>query len=84
MNLVFSTPLIDNTKRKLGYCKLFGPRPDSQDVWILHSNWVPHKKIRNKHFKITLGMPGCDNIAWVFHDKVIVYLMTIELNLSLS
>ena len=60
----------DNTKRKLGYCKLFGPRPDSQDVWILHSNWVPHKKIRNKHFKITLGMPGCDNtIAWVFHEQ---------------
>ena len=66
------------------YCKLFGPRPDSQDVWILHSNWGPHKKIRNKHFKITLGMPGCDNTNCFgcFMNKVIVYLMNrIELKL---
>lgn len=48
--------------------RLFGPRFDSQDTWILHSNFnvLPsQQKIFNFHF----GKPGCDN--------KLVYLMNI-------
>lgn len=40
--------------------QLFGPRPDSQDCWILHSNFhiTNHEA---KVFNFELGMPGCDN-----------------------
>jgi hypothetical protein len=43
-------------------CKLFGPRSDSQDTWIVHSNFpLPQKLI-----KFELGRRGCDNhIAYV-------------------
>ena len=39
---------------------IFGPRPDSQDTWIFHSNFNLDKNqmdILNFNF----GMPGCDN-----------------------
>lgn len=42
------------------HCPLFGPRFDSQDTWILHSNQaIPTRfeKLFNFHF----GKPGCDN-----------------------
>lgn len=48
--------------------KIFGPRHDSQDTWILHSNF----NIRPEHRKVfdfEFGKPGCDN--------KITYLMTI-------
>jgi hypothetical protein len=41
-------------------CPLFGPRIDSQDTWIFHSNQaIPERfeKVFNFHF----GKPGCDN-----------------------
>lgn len=47
---------------------IFGPRFDSQDVWIIHSNFtVP--EICEKAFRFPFGKPGCDN--------KIVYLMKI-------
>lgn len=47
---------------------IFGPRFDSQDVWILHSNsTIP--EVCEKAFRFPFGKPGCDN--------KIVYLMKI-------
>jgi hypothetical protein len=48
------------TTPQLNKCKLFGPRPDSQDTWILHTKFnipVEQRKVFNFHF----GKPGCDN-----------------------
>jgi hypothetical protein len=46
--------------------KIFGPRSDSQDTWIFHSNFNPSKNIR-KIFNFNFGKPGCDNkIAYLF------------------
>ena len=47
--------------------KLFGPRADSQDSWIYHTNWN-HKFMKYiKAFNFEFGMPGCDNsIAYIF------------------
>lgn len=48
--------------------KIFGPRHDSQDTWILHSNFnirAEHRKV----FAFEFGKPGCDN--------KITYLMAI-------
>ena len=41
-------------------CKIFGPRPDSQDCWIWHSKWKIPNNILNT-LNINLGTPGCDN-----------------------
>ncbi len=49
----------DYTNKQLGKCKLFGPRADSQDAWIWHSNFNPKKE--EKLFNIMFGKPGCDN-----------------------
>ena len=49
-----------NGKTDLKNCKLFGPRPDSQDSWIWHSKWKIPNNTRNI-FNINLGKPGCDN-----------------------
>jgi hypothetical protein len=40
--------------------KLFGPRYDSQDTWIIHSNFNITKKQKNI-FDFQFGKPGCDN-----------------------
>ena len=45
---------------------LFGPRFDSQDVWIYHSNHCI-KENQEKAFSFEFGKPGCDN--------EIIYLM---------
>ena len=39
---------------------LFGPRFDSQDTWILHSNY-PIQMSQEKLFGFDFGRPGCDN-----------------------
>jgi hypothetical protein len=39
---------------------MFGPRYDSQDVWIMHSNSIP-KSEWNRVFAFEMGKPGCDN-----------------------
>ena len=48
--------------------KIFGPRFDSQDSWIVHSNFNVTEKFR-KALDFQFGMPGCDN--------KILYLMKI-------
>jgi hypothetical protein len=40
--------------------RLFGPRYDSQDVWIFHSNFVLNQK-QTKLLDFPMGKPGCDN-----------------------
>jgi hypothetical protein len=49
-------------------CPLFGPRFDSQDTWIFHSNFSP-KEYQEKAFGYEFGKPGIDN--------KIVYLMRV-------
>ena len=39
---------------------IFGPRYDSQDVWILHTNFGIGKT-QERAFHFPLGKPGCDN-----------------------
>lgn len=39
---------------------LFGPRDDSQDAWIIHSQFIPNEK-ETKMFAFEFGKPGCDN-----------------------
>jgi len=48
--------------------QIFGPRHDSQDTWIIHSNFNIVAEQR-KAFEFEFGKPGCDN--------KIVYLMNI-------
>jgi hypothetical protein len=56
----------DYTDKQLGKCKLFGPRADSQDTWIWHSNYNPYKE--RKMFNIIFGKPGCDNkLTYLFN-----------------
>ena len=61
-------------EKKLGYCKLFNhpstnaPRPDSQDVWIYHTNFSPNEAIiETTNFEF--GMPGCDNKITLIFDQ---------------
>ena len=50
----------------LDKCKLFGPRNDSQDTWIFHSNFLP-SNIQALKCNFMLGQIGCDNsIAFLF------------------
>lgn len=47
--------------------KLFGPRGDSQDTWIIHSDHNIPEKYRGL-FDFQFGKPGCDNkIVYLFH-----------------
>jgi len=43
-----------------GTTRIFGPRFDSQDTWILHTNFMvsPHA---DSLFSFEFGKPGCDN-----------------------
>ena len=58
---IYQTPL---SLSKSCFCNLrieknyvFGPRSDSQDSWMFHSNFIPD----SKKYDILLGKPGCDN-----------------------
>ncbi len=47
--------------------RLFGPRADSQDTWIYHSQQNANLFQHEKAFRFQLGMPGCDNhILYLF------------------
>ena len=47
--------------------KIFGPRGDSQDSWIIHSRHNVPVEHRNL-FAFEFGKPGCDNkVAYLFH-----------------
>ena len=58
--------------KSIGHSKIFSsaynePRADSQDTWILHSNFNVTKKER-KLFNFNYGMRGCDNkITYLFY-----------------
>jgi len=39
---------------------IFGPRYDSQDVWILHTNYGITEE-QQQLFQFRMGIPGCDN-----------------------
>jgi hypothetical protein len=48
-------------------CRIFGPRPDSQDTWIWHSN-MKTSKAQRKILDIPLGTQGCDNkLVYLFN-----------------
>lgn len=47
------------TNKNLSKCKIFGPRSDSQDVWIFHSDYNIPKEYRAQ-FKIQFGISNCD------------------------
>jgi len=60
---IFFDKTIDNLRKSTMSTKkqllAFGPRADSQDAWIWHSNFNPNKE--EKIFNIMFGKPGCDN-----------------------
>jgi hypothetical protein len=45
--------------------KLFGPRNDSQDTWVIHSDSVLSKEWDLSAFNIPFGKAGCDNAILV-------------------
>lgn len=49
-------PLLQSTL----VCPIFGPRIDSQDAWIFHSDQTIPEKFE-KVFNFQFGKPGCDN-----------------------
>jgi len=49
-----------NGQTRLGQCSLFGPRYDSQDTWIFHTNFLPKKSVW-KQADFEFGKLGCDN-----------------------
>lgn len=56
-----------NNEANLKKCKLFGPRGDSQDTWIFHSDYNVFPKQRDV-FNFYFGKPGCDNkLVYLFH-----------------
>lgn len=52
-------PQITDEKEKQP-SKIFGPRPDSQDTWIVLSDDITFNPDQ-EDFKINFGIPGCDN-----------------------
>jgi hypothetical protein len=53
---------IDSPIQNLGVntCAIFGPRFDSQDTWIFHSNFMISKR-QERALGFEFGKPGCDN-----------------------
>ena len=49
--------------------KIFGPRSDSQDAWIWHTNFNDILLRNVKIFNFKLGQPGCDN-ALIYLFKI--------------
>lgn len=57
--IVYSQLRFEYTDKTLSKCKIFGPRCDSQDTWIFHSECNIPKKFRSQ-FKISYGIRNCD------------------------
>ena len=49
-----------NNKKPVDQSPIFGPRFDSQDTWIFHSNFLVSES-QEKVFAFDFGRPGCDN-----------------------
>lgn len=62
-----------NNENNLNTCKIFGPRWDSQDTWIIHSSQNVEKQYR-MGFDFCFGQPGCDNKI-LFLMKLLGYRM---------
>jgi len=63
---LFSQLRFNYTDTDLSACSIFGPRGDSQDSWIFHSDYNIIKSHR-KIFNFQLGIPACDNhIIYLF------------------
>jgi hypothetical protein len=41
--------------------KLFGPRSDSQDTWLLHADSLKSRTLKKEDFDFEFGRAGCDN-----------------------
>jgi hypothetical protein len=54
---MFALLRFEHTDENLEKCKLFGPRADSMDTWIVHSSHTLPLKL----FEFKIGKPGCDN-----------------------
>lgn len=64
--ILYAQLRFEYTNRNLLKCKLFGPRCDSQDVWIFHSKFNISEDKR-KLFNFKYGIGGCDNkVAFLF------------------
>jgi len=64
--ILYAQSRFEYTNKNLLKCKLFGPRSDSQDVWIFHSKFNVSEDKR-KIFNIKYGIGGCDNkVAFLF------------------
>ena len=50
---------------------IFGPRSDSQDTWIFHSNTIIIEQ-QEIIFSFEFGMPGCDN-KFIYLMKILGY-----------
>jgi hypothetical protein len=48
------------THKNLNQAPIFGPRFDSQDTWIIHSNFKV-TDFQQRMFNFHFGTPGCDN-----------------------
>ena len=48
-----------------GELQLFGPRSDSQDTWVIHSDSVLDREWALDKFQIPFGVAGCDNAILV-------------------
>lgn len=54
--------------RNLEDCPIFGDFSDSQDTWIIHSNFI-NLLDKDDNFDVLLGWPGCDQtINYRFHQ----------------
>lgn len=58
-------------KLEIDRCLIFGPRYDSQDVWIIHSAQM-FTEAQEKAFRFPFGKPGCDNKI-VYIAKILGY-----------
>jgi hypothetical protein len=81
-NSIYNIKNIDQTERlmfsqlrwefegDLTTAKIFGPRTDSQDAWIWHSNNTDYLVTYEEKFNFQLGIPGCDNHVVHIFDKI--------------
>ena len=62
--LLWSTTLEDKFLALLRYepdGRIFGPRPDSQDTWVVNSTSIINRTFKFEDFHFSFGMSGCDN-----------------------
>lgn len=54
--------------------RLFGPRSDSQDVWMFSAASVATRKWMERDVGIPLGKPGCDNaiLRWLLQQRFLL------------